>query len=89
MMPFYVVDRIEGTTGVIVADDGRTFDVPRRDLPKGCREGTVLRIDAAVLERPDWARAVIDEAERVRRLERARDAIRQLGETDPGGDVKL
>ncbi len=88
-MPFYVVDRIEGTTAVIVADDGRTFDAPRRALPKGCREGTVLRIDTANMESPDWANAVIDEPERVRRLERARDTLRRLSETDPGGDVDL
>jgi len=88
-MPFYVVDRIEGTTAVIVADDGREFDVPRRALPKGCREGTVLRIDAASMESLDWANAVIDETERVRRLERARDALRRLSESDPGGDVEL
>lgn len=88
-MPFYVVDRIEGTTAVIVADDGHEFDVPRRALPKGCREGTVLRINAGSMESPDWAHAVIDETERVRRLERARDTLRRLSETDPGGDVEL
>ena len=88
-MPFYVVDRIEGTTTVIVADDGREFDVPRQALPRGCREGTVLRIDAASTESPDWANAVIDETERVRRLEVARDTLRRLSETDPGGDVEL
>ena len=87
-MPFYVIDRIEGKVAVVVADDGRTFDVPRRTLPKGCREGTVLRIDAAT-DTPDWTEAAIDEAERVRRLERARDTVRQLSETDPGGDIEL
>ena len=88
-MPFYVVDRIEGTTAVIVADDGRTFDAPRRALPTGCREGTVLRIDAASMERPDWSKAVIDEPERIRRIERSRDTLQRLSETDPGGDVDL
>jgi DUF3006 family protein len=88
-MPFYVVDRIEGATAVIVADDGSTFDAPRRSLPKGCREGTVLRVDAASMEGPDWANAVIDEPERVRRLERAQKTLRRLSETDPGGDVDL
>lgn len=87
-MPYYVIDRIEGRIAVIVADDGRTFDVPKRALPRGCREGTVLRLDEA-RESPDWSRAGIDEAERARRLERARDALRRLGERDPGGDVKL
>jgi len=88
-MPFYVVDRIEGTTAVIVADDGQMFDAPRRALPQGSREGTVLRIDGASTESPDWVNAVIDEPERVRRGERARDTLRHLSETDPGGDVEL
>jgi hypothetical protein len=88
-MPFYVVDRIERTTAIIVADDGGTFDVPRRALPKGCREGTVLRIDAGSTQSPDWTKAVADEPERARRLERARETLRRLSETDPGGDVEL
>jgi hypothetical protein len=88
-MPFYVVDRLEGKTAVIVADDGRTFDVPRLTLPKGCREGTVLRVEAAARKTPDWAAAVIDEVESTRRLERARDTRQRLSDTDPGGDVEL
>ena len=83
-MPFYVVDRVEGKIAVVVADDGRTFDVPQRVLPKGAREGSVLRIDAASTDAPDWTDAIIDEAERGRRLERATETVRRLGETDPG-----
>jgi hypothetical protein len=88
-MGFYVIDRIEGKVAVIVADDERTFDVPRRSLPKGCREGTVLRIDAESTEGPDWASAAIDEPERLRRLERAQDTLRRLADSDPGGDIEL
>lgn len=50
-MSYYVVDRIEGTMTVVVGDDGRGFDVPRRDLPKGVKEGTVLRVDAKGADR--------------------------------------
>lgn len=85
-MAYYVVDRFEGEMAVMIADDRRTFDVPRRELPRGCREGTVLRLEG---EPRDWVRAVIDEAERARRLERARDTLRNLGRTDAGGDVTL
>lgn len=85
-MAYYVIDRFDGKAAVIVADDGRTFDVPRRELPRGCREGTVLRLEG---EPPDWSRAVIDEAERARRVERARGTLRRLGRSDPGGDVEL
>jgi hypothetical protein len=87
---FYVIDRIERETAVVVAEDGRAFDVARRTtLPPGCREGTVLRIDGPAGEPPDWGRAVIDDEERARRLARARETLRGLGESDPGGDVTL
>jgi hypothetical protein len=88
-MAFYVIDRIEGTTAVIVADDDREFNVPRRALPKGSREGTVLRIDAEMPLNPDWATAVIDEEEWKRRLEHSRDTLRRLSKKDPGGDIEL
>jgi hypothetical protein len=88
-MPFYVIDRIEGTIAVIVADDDREFNVPRRALPKGSREGTVLRVDTSKKSIPDWGTAVIDEAERDRRLEHSRDTLRRLTNSDPGGDVEL
>ena len=87
-MTYYVVDRFEGKAAVVVGDDGRSFDVPRRDLPKGAKEGTVLRVEGNG-EPIDWARAEIDEAERQRRLEQARETLRHLGETDAGGDVSL
>jgi hypothetical protein len=77
---------VVGLVAALVADDGRTFDVARADLPKGCREGTVLRADG---EDPDWSNAEIDEAEGRRRLEHARETLRRLSETDPGGDVEL
>ena len=88
-MSFYVVDRIEGSTAVVVGDDDREFNVPRRVLPKGTREGTVLRIDAAEGDEPKWDVAVVDEAERIRRIERARKTLDDLSKTDPGGDIDL
>lgn len=87
-MTYYVIDRIEGKVAVVVGDDGRSFDVPKRRLPPGCREGTVLRVEVRG-DTIDWSRAVIDDAERRRRLERSRETLRRLGETDSGGDVTL
>ena len=87
-MAFYVVDRLEGKTAVIVADEGATYDVARSDLPKGCREGTVLRLER-MGEPINWAGAEIDEAERLRRLERGRATLDRLSRSDPGGDVDL
>lgn len=88
-MAYYVIDRFEGKIAVIVGDDGRTFDVRREQLPKGCREGTVLNVEAGGPDSPDWSGAAIDEAERARRMDRAREALRRLGDRDPGGDVRL
>ena len=86
-MTYYVIDRFEGKTAVIVADDGTALNVPRERLPRGCREGTVLRIDTP--GPPDWSQAIIDETERARRIERARDTLRRLSGSDPGGDIVL
>jgi len=88
-MAYYVIDRIEGALAVIVGDDGRTFDVAWARLPQGCREGTVLRLEAQGDRAPDWSGAVIDDAEGARRLERARETLRRLAESDPGGDITL
>jgi hypothetical protein len=49
----------------------------------------LIQIDGTGEETPDWAAAVMAEAERVRRFERARDTLRRLSDTDPGGDVEL
>lgn len=88
-MAFYVIDRLEGRIAVIVGDDGRTFDVPKRRLPPGSREGIVLRLETGGDQAPDWSRAVIDDAERTRRVEQARQLLRRLENSDPGGDITL
>lgn len=85
-MAYFAIDRVQGNTVVLVGDDGHTIEVARSALPASCREGTVLRVSG---EPPDWAHAVPDEAERMRRLDQARDTLRRLEETDPGGDVML
>jgi len=41
---FYAVDRLEGNIAVLVGDSGDTIDMPRVELPKGLREGSVLRV---------------------------------------------
>jgi len=87
-MTHYVVDRIEGKTAVVVGDDGRSIDVPAADVPRGAKEGTVLRVE--VTKGPiDWSRAQIDNAERDRRLKAAREKLDRLRASDPGGDVEL
>ena len=87
-MSYFVVDRFEGKTAVVVGDDGRPFDVPKRDLPKGAKEGTVLRVEADD-DPVDWSLAEIDKAERDRRLKVARDRLDRLSKTDSGGDIEL
>lgn len=81
----YVVDRFEGARAILVADDGRSFDIERQKLPLGCSEGAVLRAG----DPPDWQNVVIDEPERQRRLDGARETLRNLKAKDRGGDVDL
>lgn len=67
-MAYFVVDRFEGTTAVIVADDGREFTAPRRVLPDGSSEGTVLRLNLDNPVTGDWSAAQIDDEEANRRM---------------------
>ncbi len=86
---FYTVDRLEGEIAVLVGDDGAALDVVRKALPVRLRPGSVLRVLLTATGLPDWSSAVVDGAERARRLERARELLEPLRRTDPGSDVVL
>lgn len=86
---FYSVDRLERAVAVLVGDDGVGLDVLKRSLPVRVREGLVLRVRLDAAGQPDWSSATIDDAERERRMQQARDRLDRLRGTDPGGDVVL
>lgn len=86
---FYTVDRLEGEIAVLVGDDGVALDVSDETLPIPVRAGVVLRVRLAANGLPEWSSATIDDAERGRRLQQARERIDRLRRTDPGSDVVL
>ncbi len=86
---FYSVDRLERAVAVLVGDDGVGLDVLKKTIPVKVREGVVLRVRLDAEGKPDWSSAAIDDAERERRLQQARDRLERLRGTDPGGDVVL
>lgn len=86
---FYAVDRIEGDIAVLVGDSGDTIDMPRVELPKGLREGSVLRVAFRAQNLPDWSSAIIDTREEARRLKEANEKLDGMKRSDPGGDIKL
>jgi hypothetical protein len=84
------VDRLEGRIAVLIADDGRELELPRRQLPKDARrEGVVLRVELSERGEPIWSSARVDREEEQRRLDDARRRLDRLKATDPGGDVSL
>ena len=84
------VDRMEGKTAVLIADDDREFELPRRQLPKDARrQGAVIRVDLDERGAPLWATACADRDEERRRLDDARRRLERLKSKDPGGDVSL
>ena len=85
---YFVVDRFEGAIAVLVGDDRSSHDVPRSALPAGVAEDAVLLVPV-VAGTPQWGRAVVDHAERQRRLARAKAALEQLKKRDPGGHITL
>src|SRR5436853_7850722 len=86
---FYSVDRLERAVAVLVGDDGVGLDVLKKTLPVKVRAGVVLRVRLDAAGNPDWSSAAIDDAERERPLQGARECLARLRGTDPGGDVAL
>ncbi len=75
------LDRFEGkhkSIAVLLTDDGDSINLPRSLLPPGTKPGDVLSL---TLER---------DSEATRRLaQETRQVQKELGQTDPGGDIKL
>ena len=86
---FYAVDRVEGNIAVLIGDSGDTIEMPCLELPKGLREGSVLRVRFGAKDLPDWSSAVVDVTEEKRRLKEAKDMLDEMKGSDPGGDITL
>ncbi len=86
---FYVVDRIEGTTAVLIDDDGHSASVPIDRLPRETAEGVVLRVTFEAASVPNWSRSTLDKVETERRRKEARQTLEELEKRDLGGDVEL
>ena len=57
----FAVDRIDGRLATLIDANGAVADVPRRWLPSGLREGSIIRVVVRAIG-PDWATAEPDEA---------------------------
>lgn len=85
----WIIDRFEGDWAVIEPDGGVTFDIPRRLLPNGSREGDVLWVEGERRQDEATWRLERDVEETGRRRERAQRQLEQLKKRDPGGDIRL
>jgi len=88
-LAYFAVDRLEGRYAVLVGDDGSQHEVPRKQLPKGTTESSVLEVSLDESGKPDWAGARLDAAEKERRIKRALALLEELKKRDPGGDIVL
>ncbi len=71
-----VIDRFEGDWAVLlVGDDPRPLNVPRKALPKGAREGQWLQVD---LEGDQVVSAEIDDEEAARAKARIAEKLERL-----------
>ena len=76
----WVVDQMEEGTASIEVDGDRMISVPQRMLPKGVREGQVLRVTVE-----------IDHAATQKALKESEAQVKKgsRGGNDPGGDIVL
>lgn len=88
-MPYFAVDRIEEAHAVLIGDDGSQHEVPRKQLPKGISESSMIEVSVDGTGRPDWTSARLDPAEGERRMKRAMKRLEDLRKRDPGGDIVL
>ena len=72
---------------MLVRDTGDSVEMPRFELPKGLREGSVVRVPFGLQNRPDWSRAVLDKEEEERRRKEAQRTLDEMKGSDPGGDI--
>jgi hypothetical protein len=85
---YYAVDRVEGDRAILIADGSSDpVDLPPGLLPFRVREAMVLSVPLDARGRPQWDRAVRDEAEERRRLAEGKARLDRLKRRDPGGDV--
>jgi hypothetical protein len=84
-----VVDRVEGGTASLEADDGRRFERAAKGFGFPVSEGAVLRVNVDATGRPRWKTAVRDLGEEARRRSALGARMDKLRASDDGGDVKL
>ncbi len=63
----YSVHRLNGTTALVLDEEGKQYAVPRARLPARVETGDVLRVPLGLGETPLWGDATIDDEERKRR----------------------
>lgn len=86
---FYVVDRFERSLAVLSSDSGEEHSVLVGKLPRGLRDGDVLRTGQYSNGEPNWTTARLDRGETERRKHEARDILQELRRRDPGGDIAI
>lgn len=87
---FFAVDRSEGKSVVLVADDGATTTLAIAALPPGTTgEGTILRVPLGADGSAIWEQSQVDDSERQRRTVDARTRIDRMAQADPGGDIEI
>lgn len=83
-----VVDRVEESIAVLIADDGTVYEVPVSKLGDNAREGAVLRVPTSA-DIPQWALAALDRKEEATRRTAGRARLERLRGDDGGGDISL
>lgn len=81
----WVVDGLEDRHARVEVEDGHTVDLSLASLPRGVREGDVLRVH---VEGGDFT-LEIDHAETVRRRAGAQQQLDALNSVAPTGEIDL
>ena len=88
----WVVDSMEENSASVEIDGERTAQLPKWLLPRGAKEGDVLRVTHDVAESGESRLSiVVDRAGTGAAMDRSAKQVADRGRSpgDPGGDIKL
>jgi hypothetical protein len=87
---FWILDRLEDPLAVLESASGDLrLTLPRAWLPRGIREGDVLRLQRSAADGESQVAFCRDEAETERRRQAIRERAARLRKADPGGNIQL
>ena len=90
MSTTFVVDRVEGSKCILVAESDDIISVDKSQLLRECcQEGAIFHVPRTASGDPDWSQAVRSREEESRLRDEMQSRLARLRSQDSGGNLDL